>query len=344
MVKPRKNSFNNSIGSLENNPRSTLKFLYKFPDVKKVFDFLPFTERSELASKLELKRFEPGEVLFEKGSFPTHVYIVVSGSISLYTVTQHGEKVLDSVIKEGKIIGERSISRNRPHSVLCKANKNCWVFLLNSEDFKRFIMEPLVSSIDQRLEFIQSYIPGISKYSSSQVNRLVYAFRLKNYGKHKVIAKQGEPTSRVFILVEGSCIMVRKENSTTQNVAYLQKGSFIGEESVLFQEPSKYTVYVTSQSAKLYRIRGYEFQHLMPIYTQQILKDNYCKRDLERSTYLPRIKESNSQKDFKMASPRAIKGLILSSKLKHQSSKTSLATSHFKNILQTYSNHNLKRI
>ncbi|MBE0536063.1 MAG: cyclic nucleotide-binding domain-containing protein [Phycisphaerae bacterium] len=79
---------------------------------------------------LERVSYKEGEVVFERGEKPSHIYIIESGKVRLYAA--NGQATLEVVVfDEGQCFGEASVIGIRPHSVTAVAAEDTELIVLS---------------------------------------------------------------------------------------------------------------------------------------------------------------------------------------------------------------------
>src|SRR5262249_43406919 len=78
------------------------------------FSGLDRTQLGLLASSVGSQSFERGEVLFHQGSIGSVLYIVVSGQVRIYTVSEGGQELTLAICKEGEFLGELALLDGLP--------------------------------------------------------------------------------------------------------------------------------------------------------------------------------------------------------------------------------------
>ena len=79
---------------------------------------------------LETVSYKKGELIFEQGSEPSHIYIIRSGEVKLY-VMKHETTLELIVFGEGQSLGEASVIGIRHHSASAIAIEDCELIVLS---------------------------------------------------------------------------------------------------------------------------------------------------------------------------------------------------------------------
>lgn len=118
-----------------------------------ILSALSNAELESLYSHMNIEEYEKGQALFNEGETGEHMYIVLSGSVSISVNTQDGEFLEIAEITEGNFFGEMSIFDRAVRSATCFPKCCTKVLSLGAVDFFEFIKnKPMAgSSIMQKM-------------------------------------------------------------------------------------------------------------------------------------------------------------------------------------------------
>lgn len=101
-----------------------------------LFSSLTSAERKEVIQRFRLLRV-PGEtILFQKGDFPTSLYMIKSGEVEISTLNYQGQKVVLEIQKGGNFFGEVSLFLDQPRMTFAKTTQPSELLKLTQKDFK----------------------------------------------------------------------------------------------------------------------------------------------------------------------------------------------------------------
>jgi CRP-like cAMP-binding protein len=119
---------------------------------------------AKLASRLESKRFETGQVLFQQGDYGDILYIIKSGRVKIVSDGTQGEELVFNQFGPGDFFGEMALIDGAPRSASAVALTTAEMLLLKRDDFLHVLAEhPLVAveiirGISTKLRFATTYI------------------------------------------------------------------------------------------------------------------------------------------------------------------------------------------
>ena len=88
-----------------------------------------------LATSLGTQTFERGETIFHQGSFGTVLYIIVSGQVRIYTVSEAGQELSVTIFRSGEFFGELALLDGQPRSASAVAMCRTTALLLHRSAF-----------------------------------------------------------------------------------------------------------------------------------------------------------------------------------------------------------------
>ena len=115
-----------------------------------LFESLDREQIGSLASQLQAKRMEPGEILFAQGAEDTALYVVASGVLEISRPVGAVFEVI-GCIGAGEYIGEISLLTGAPHAATATARTYCQIYRLSREAIAPMLSQnaALASSLDR---------------------------------------------------------------------------------------------------------------------------------------------------------------------------------------------------
>lgn len=291
-------------------------FCNSLPDVRTFTRHLSRAKLLELAQYYKLETYADSSFVFVKGDPSNKLYILIRGCIELMNVNPDHQLNLLATVNPGKIIGERGLAKNLPRSLLARAKGEVAVMTLDKEKFKSYIQDQVYVNLREKLDFIEKYIPGMRSITATQKERLSYSLHFTTFSKGEILIEQGGSIQHMHFIIEGECILSKHSHACKIPILTLSKGSIIGDEIILLNKPSSYTVTVATDTLRTYKIAKNEVK-LLPESTLEILKAFLIAKQNERNNLQNRIESMSKDKTqklfykrFSKAAPGARKQLI----------------------------------
>ena len=100
-----------------------------------LFDGLPDSELAEVATCLVARTFGKGVFIFHKDSPGQTLYIIESGRVRIFILSESGQEISLNVYGPGEVIGELGFLDGQPRSASAVAVEPILAFALRREDF-----------------------------------------------------------------------------------------------------------------------------------------------------------------------------------------------------------------
>ena len=81
-----------------------------------LFANLPDPELDRLASNLGKRTFGKGMIIFHRGSLGRSLYLIESGTVRIFSLSESGQELTVNIYGPGEIFGEMAVLDNRPRS------------------------------------------------------------------------------------------------------------------------------------------------------------------------------------------------------------------------------------
>ncbi len=105
------------------------------------FTNLNSDDANTLASRLVMRRFSPGQIIFHHGDPGGLLYIISSGKVKITHATPDGQEALLAILGQGEFFGELALLDNSTRSATAVAIQQTATLTLHRDDFRRFIAQ-----------------------------------------------------------------------------------------------------------------------------------------------------------------------------------------------------------
>ena len=204
-----------------------------------LFDSLNQEEFSNLINNIYLIHYNANDLIFEEGSIGEACYIVLEGSVCVFSYTINKEKIALARLDKGNYFGEQALigeankSRNASieaitPTILIKIDKH-FVNIMLKKDY------PLKEKLSEigNLQLIKKIIKVVDAYE--QLERYVkqQTEYISSYSKDEIIFNVNDKADYAYIILEGSVnVAFQKNDGGIQNII-LSKGNILGELAVI---------------------------------------------------------------------------------------------------------------
>ena len=260
---------------------------------------------TQFAKLMAIQELSADEVLFTENQTQPDLFIVLSGLL------EGKAKKLHHVYSQFSAFGF-TMPLNRLDWTPCtvKATTPCTLVVVQRRKLER-IMSRIASAQEnvKLMEFLVRTVPGARQLGSTGRERMLSYFERVTYKPNEVILREKEPARHAYILYEGDCLQVSGNDSTGKlgpnpqtvglmskttscfNLGIITAGEWVGEDSILFDEPMSYSVVATS-IVKVLRIARDKLLDKLTKDTLQALRENVEKKEEWRESRRKTIRKS----------------------------------------------------
>lgn len=134
-----------------------------------LFQALDDIEKQKIIKLAQGKSYLKGEIVFSEGEKSDTIYLIRSGRILLYKVSEEGKKIILDILEEGDIIGENTIFDDICHTFSAKAIEDTFICRCFKSDFSKLLVNPDIS-----IKIIKSLTDKLNNYTDTMVNMAFY--------------------------------------------------------------------------------------------------------------------------------------------------------------------------
>jgi len=277
-----------------------------------IMAFLPFfsllsgEEIEKIASRVKLRKYEAGSVLFNEGQEAEELYVIKSGEVKIYR--EKGRRREDFVtLDKGDMFGEMGIITGNPRGFSAGVfSKKSEIYVIKGEDFfyilRRYpalalnLTEILCKRIDdtnkrllRHLEDYYFYLKDREKLEKTkkkseiiassaffsgldakEIEKISSRFKLVRYEGGTRIFDMGDYSDFLYIIKSGEVTVYKPSHKEIdkRDFARLEKGDILGEMGVISDSDRSFSARVTSDRAEIYRIGKEDFLHILRKYPE----------------------------------------------------------------------------
>jgi len=193
-----------------------------------------------VVSKFMEVEYKPAEVIVQQGDVGDCFYIVKEGVVECIVDGKLVKKV-----GTGGYFGERALLRDEPRAADCIARGHCVCVALKREDFNS-LLGPLGPLLDQNMIKDALRTASIFRFLTAfEREDLLEQFQHTKFEAGEIIFKQGEEGTSFVLIREGAVkCYINNDGGEKTEVAHLKSGQYVGERSLLYNEPRKADVVV----------------------------------------------------------------------------------------------------
>ncbi len=147
----------------------------------RLFHGVPLKEVEKFAHLFHEHDYEPKQIVFAEGDLGDAVYLLKTGHVRLYRLTEDGKELTLAILGPGDVFGELALFKQARRQTFAEALENSHICAASVDDFTRLMSHKpqltmmVASEIAKRRSEMETRIAGLA-YGSVRA-RLVHALR-----------------------------------------------------------------------------------------------------------------------------------------------------------------------
>jgi cAMP-dependent protein kinase regulator len=218
-------------------------------------------EANIILDAVEEQIIQKGERVIKQGDSGDFMFVIESGALDCL-ITKDGAEVVVKTCEAGDAFGELALLYNAPRaaSVQAKDRSVCWK--LDRETFNHIVKDAAQKKRDRYMDFFKQVplLNAVDAYGRSQV---ADALKPKDVTKGTEIITQGSEGQEFYIIEEGMCKAIKKQDGQPDKELELKAGDYFGELALLNNEPRAASVFAESDKVRLLALDRKAFNRLL---------------------------------------------------------------------------------
>jgi ATP-binding cassette subfamily B protein len=227
------------------------------------------------ARRLVVEAFEPvsyrfGEVIVEEGAEADGFYVIVSGSARVLRRDDRGEERTLGSLGPGDSFGEIALLEDGDRTATVRASGQIEGLKLEKGLFRALaqVNPEIRGHFERHVERVRlrDFFRLSSQFAEldpDTLDALIDSLERITVEKGEIVVRQGDPSDSMFFVEEGRLRAVwQTEEGTRGDVAYIRRGDFFGERSLLLGLPRAVSVEAVT-AATLLVLRASDFRRLV---------------------------------------------------------------------------------
>ena len=239
-----------------------------------LFDSLTQEEFQAVVKATTRLEVPAGSLIAQEGEVGNECYIILAGSVQVYTTTSDGEDIVLIRREPGEYIGEQALlpgsSGHRNASL--RAQTDLSLLRITKQDFQRLLSNnsPLKDQLQARGE---AQVQDILVRQSALFRSLKLGtggadgeawYREVDFEDGAVIFRQGDPGREAYLIITGTADVFEEDGDQRERILQLGPGRTFGERALLEQQPRSATI-IANGPLKVLIIDG---EQLLTLYDQ----------------------------------------------------------------------------
>ncbi len=212
-----------------------------------LFSDVPTEALTAIASRLVLRHFPTGEIIYADGTPGDALYIVESGEVKLFDATFTDAQLLER-LKQGDSFGEMALLTGRTRAECARAASDATLWVLYRSDFDDLMVQyPEISAslgraISEKLssresDFVERHLKRIQLFSSlasSELRQISKKVRGVRFRPAEIVCFAGQPAQNLYMIERGEVkLMGAGPRGEPMLVDILVPGETFGEQAIV---------------------------------------------------------------------------------------------------------------
>ena len=227
---------------------------------------------ADVSAELAIKSYSPGKVVVRQGDPADAFYIITRGDLEVVLENPDGREQIVERLSVGEYFGEMGLLENgvRTATVRAAPDSEVTVMQLDGDVFAQVMSSSNLTRDDmaevvRRRALENELQQALPTLDASLVTELAKRLEIISWHPGQVIARQGEHLQSFYIIAAGEVEVIEDlPDGSTAVVERLGKAQFVGEISLIQNEPEPRTVRVSATGdAKVIAIGQPDFEAMM---------------------------------------------------------------------------------
>jgi CRP-like cAMP-binding protein len=196
------------------------------------------------------------------GDNSRELFAMINGTLGVYKVFPDGKRQLMSTVPAGSVFGEGGFLLGKPRGADVICLQPSTVAVINHvPEFESITNSGKAEALQRRFWVLQGLLASevFSHIPTETLDSLVFAGKIINAKEGEVLAREGEPGSSFFIIIQGNIAFTQKGKS----LRALPQGGIFGEVALMVSGGTRTATAHAQKESLLLQIDMAEFYELM---------------------------------------------------------------------------------
>jgi ferredoxin-NADP reductase/CRP-like cAMP-binding protein/cytochrome P450 len=254
-----------------------------------LFEYLDVVAFDALLADVLQVTAEPGAVIIREGDFGDALYVVLEGTVQIYTAGGSGAVLVLDKVGPGGYFGEQALlpGRSGRRNASVRAHSGAVLLRIRKDTFQRALAEnhPLKEHLLQvgEEQLRTRLVRQSTLFQSLELGAVDAESTERSFRDGDVLFREGEPADRLYVILAGRAAVFQQRDGRPVLLARLAEGQCIGELALLSRSVRSATV-VAEGPLRVFEIGS---QRFLDLYARSPELREYM-QTLERVYQIPR--------------------------------------------------------
>ena len=146
-----------------------------------IFENLTIEEYDKLSSISTIKNYQKDNIIFYRGDKPKYLYLLLDGSVKIYTHNNKGNEVILKMLDETSLIAELASLEDINYPANCMAQKDSTLLAIKFDKFKEIFLNDakfllmFIKSLTKKIMYLESVIESNVKLDAkAKITKYIY--------------------------------------------------------------------------------------------------------------------------------------------------------------------------
>lgn len=193
-----------------------------------LFQSLTSEQKEQIHSLIHHKHYSRGETIYRPGETAESLYVLQSGKIRIYRLSESGKEQLIRIVMPGEFTGELALFKKGFYEAFAEAQTDCSICAIKHNDFRELLMQYPATSIEM-LAVIANRL-GTSEQQTAWATTETVKERLLHFLASSVDSDESEPVVELKMAKKDlASYLGTTSESLSREIAHLEKENKIEE-------------------------------------------------------------------------------------------------------------------
>lgn len=193
-----------------------------------LFKSLTAEQMEQIHPLIQHKRYSKGETIYRPGETAESLYVLSSGKIRIYRLSESGKEQLIRIVPTGEFTGELALFKKGFYEAFAEALTDCHICAIKHTDFRQLLMQYPSTSVDMLATIAERL--GSSEQQTAWANTETVKDRLLHFLLSLVDTEEKNPVVELKMAKKDlASYLGTTSESLSRELTHLEKENLIEE-------------------------------------------------------------------------------------------------------------------
>lgn len=239
-----------------------------------LFSHLTAEEFIRIIDQLQVKVFEPKDLIICEGDHGDSFFVITRGSAAVTKTDPKGKEIEVAELGEGNFFGEFAFLAESDRRASVRAKTEIEVLEFSREKLDELIKEhPRVKEVmlqfyrERVMKTLLATSPLFQPFNDQEKQDLMHKFEYQEAPKGTTFIKENTDGDGLYLIMNGEAVVTKTADGKELELARLREGEFFGEMSLLMRTKTTATV-TASQKTGIFKLPKSVFNEVILTHPQ----------------------------------------------------------------------------